>query len=128
MGSPTSCILLVEDELLFQLLTVEQLANLGFAIETADSATEAMRKLRQVDAEFAAAIIDMGLPDRNGDLLVIEVRTIFPTLPIVIASGCADDDLRVRFKADNHIAFLEKPYMAEQLRTVLGSLGVRCTS
>jgi CheY-like chemotaxis protein len=124
MGRLIRRILLVEDYLLFQLLAVEQLENLGFATETAATAAEAMSKLRRVDGEFVAAIIDIGLPDTKGDLLVTEVRTIFPTLPIVIASGCAEDDLRVRFKADNRIAFLDKPYMAEQLRKVLSSLDV----
>ena len=32
-------------------------------------------------------VIDMGLPDSKGDSLVREVRSIYPSLPIFIASG-----------------------------------------
>jgi CheY-like chemotaxis protein len=48
MVSPTR-ILLVEDSLLFRVLAVEQLENLGFVIETAETAAEAMTKLQQGD-------------------------------------------------------------------------------
>jgi DNA-binding response OmpR family regulator len=123
MVSPTR-ILLVEDSLLFRVLAVEQLENLGFVIETAETAAEAMTKLQQGDGTYAAAIVDIGLPDTKGDLLVADMRAIFPTFPIVIASGCADDEMRIRFNTDDRIAFLDKPYVAEQMRTVLGRLDV----
>jgi hypothetical protein len=41
----------------------------------------------------------------------------------VIASGYEEEALRARFKGER-IAFLSKPYTAEQLRTVLASLNV----
>jgi CheY-like chemotaxis protein len=124
MGSLTKRILLVEDNLLFQMLAVEHLESLGFTTETAETAAQAMTALGRLDGDYAAAIIDIGLPDTQGDLLVADVRAIFPTVPIVIASGCADDALRLRFKADDRIAFLDKPYLAEQLRVVLRALEV----
>jgi CheY-like chemotaxis protein len=122
MGSLTRRILLVEDNLLFQILAVEQLESLGFTTETAETAAQAMTALRRLDGDYAAAIIDIGLPDTKGDLLVTEIRTRFSALPIVIASGCADDALRLRFQTDDRIAFLDKPYLAEQLRIVLNAL------
>ena len=112
-------ILLVEDETLIQMVAVDQLEGLGFKIETAGSATEAMSKLKLINGDVEAAIIDVGLPDRKGDVLVSEVRAIYPSLPIVIASGYGEDTLRSRFKSDDRITFLGKPYIAEQLRTAL---------
>jgi CheY-like chemotaxis protein len=54
-------------------------------------------------------VIDVGLPDRTGDMLVGELRALYPTLPVVIASGDEEAHLRQRFKADHPIAFLNKP-------------------
>ena len=119
----TGRILLVEDEPLIRLSTVEQLEDLGFKVETAGSATEAMSKLK-LAGDVEAAIIDVGLPDRKGDILVGEVRAIYPWMPIVIATGYGEDALRERFKNDDRITFLGKPYMAEQLREALASLNV----
>ena len=62
-------ILLVEDEPMIRMTAVEDLEELGFRIETAGSATEAMSKLKLI-GDVEAAIIDLGLPDRKGDVLV----------------------------------------------------------
>ena len=71
-----------------------------------------------------AAIIDIGLPDRKGDVLVAEVRAIYPAMPIVIASGYGEEALRERFKSFDRIVVVSKPYVAEQLRSALASLKV----
>jgi ActR/RegA family two-component response regulator len=105
------------------ILAVEQLENLGFKVETAGSATEALNKIRLANGGLAAAIVDLGL--RQGDVLVAKVRAIYPPLPIVIASGYGGEALKARFKGDEHIAFLAKPYAANHLETALASLRVR---
>jgi CheY-like chemotaxis protein len=119
-----SHILVVEDEVLLQMVAVDYLEEAGFRSETAGSATEAINMLAAINGDVRAAIIDVGLPDRSGDVLVAEIRAINPLLPIVIASGYADQALRNRFKPDGRVAFLNKPYNADQLRSALASLKV----
>ena len=116
-------ILLVEDEPLIRMAAVEQLEALGFKVETAGSAADAMSKLKLV-GDVEAAIIDVGLPDPTGDVLVSEVRVIYPKMPIIIASGYNAPELREKFKTDTLVAFLGKPYTEAQLRSVLSSLNV----
>jgi PAS domain S-box-containing protein len=117
-------ILLVEDEELVRMIAVDHLEEFGFAVETASSATEAMNKLKLLNGNLAAAIIDIGLPDRKGDILVGEVRAIYPSLPILIASGYGEDVLRERFGKDARVGFIGKPYAAGQLEGALASLNV----
>jgi PAS domain S-box-containing protein len=117
-------ILLVEDEELVQMIAADYLEEFGFAVETASSATEAMNKLKRLNGNLAAAIIDIGLPDRKGDVLVGEVRAIYPSLPILIASGYGEDVLRQRFGKDARVGFIGKPYAAAQLQDALASLNV----
>jgi CheY-like chemotaxis protein len=57
--------------------------------------------------------------------LVREVRAIYPSLPIVIASGHATDELRQLFKDTVAIAFLQKPYTSETLRAAMQDIGIR---
>jgi signal transduction histidine kinase/CheY-like chemotaxis protein len=116
-------VLLVEDEPLIRIAAAEQLEALGFKVETASTAANAISKLKLV-GDVEAAIIDVGLPDRKGDVLVSEVRAIYPRMPIVIASGYAETALRNRFSGDTLVAFLGKPYTEKQLRSVLTSLNV----
>jgi CheY-like chemotaxis protein len=117
-------ILVVEDEVLLQMLTIDCLEEVGFRVEIAGSATEAMNKLRLVSGGVDAAIVDVGLPDRKGDVLVGEIRALYPSLPIVLATGYESDDLRDRFKAHRLMAFLPKPYSTDQLCDALREVGI----
>jgi CheY-like chemotaxis protein len=119
-------VLIVEDEFMIQMLAVEYLQEIGLKVDTAASAAEALNKLRRIPGGVDAVIIDMGLPDRKGDALVREVRSVYPSLPIVIASGHRTEDLRRVFKDTAEITFLNKPYSAEQLRAAMRTIGIRC--
>ena len=123
MPTRSGRILLVEDDLLIQMLAIDLLESLGFTVETAASATEAMGKVK-LNGDLEAAIVDIGLPDRKGDVLVGEIRAIHPSMPIVIASGYGDPATRKRFKDDNRIAFLGKPYGTDELKAALAVLDV----
>ena len=111
-------VLLVEDEMLVQMVAAEQLRELGYRVETAGSATEAMNKVKLLGADIGLAIVDIGLPDRKGDALVGELRALHPQLPIVIATGYDSADLARRFGGDPTVAFIRKPYTRVDLKTV----------
>jgi DNA-binding response OmpR family regulator len=117
-------ILLVEDEALIQMLAVDNLEELGFEAEVAGSGAEAKSKLSLIKGEVDGAIVDIGLPDLKGDLLVKELRTMYPALPVVIASGEDEATLRERFAGQGRIAFLAKPYTLLQMRDALRAIGV----
>jgi PAS domain S-box-containing protein len=114
-------ILLVEDELLIQMLATEYLEEAGFQVDTAGSATEAMNKLGSVPGGVDAVVVDIGLPDRKGDVFIREIRAVHPLLPIVIATGQDALHLQTRFKGEARMAFVAKPYTAQDL---LGALRI----
>ncbi len=120
----TGRILIVEDEALVQMLLLENLAEIGLQGEPATTATDALNKLRLAHGAFDGAIVDLGLPDRNGEDLVAELRTIYPDLPIVIASGHGESVLRGRFESDPKVTILGKPHTLAQLNTALRSVGI----
>jgi PAS domain S-box-containing protein len=117
-------ILLVEDEPLIQMLATDYLETAGFKVDVAGSATEAMNSLRLVPGGFDAVIADMGLPDRNGDHLVREIRATNVALPIIIATGENTADLRYTFADEKNLAFVRKPYTAGDLLDALRDLGM----
>jgi CheY-like chemotaxis protein len=121
------CILLVEDEALVRMVTVDALRDCGFRVEEAASATEALAKVGELKGRIDAAIIDVGLPDRRGDGLAVELRALHARLPIVIASGYGDA-FHEGLAGDALVKLLGKPYDSEQLSGILGQLGVRARS
>jgi signal transduction histidine kinase/CheY-like chemotaxis protein len=120
-----SRILVVEDEFLLRMFIGDALADMGLEVEEAASFSEALAKTRSVGDELAAAIIDLGLPDRPGDELVAQIRESRPHLPIVLATGFADPHLHRRFADDARLQILTKPFDAEVLGAVLRRVGIR---
>ena len=117
-------ILLVEDEPLVRIALSEELTALGFDVADAGSATEALQKLDRAAGVIQVAIIDYNLPDRKGDALTAELRTILPELPVVIVSAYRHDMLRACFGQHEQVLFLGKPYRIEELVPLLHGLGV----
>lgn len=122
--SPAS-ILVVEDEVLVRMFAVDALEDAGFRVEQASEAGEALQRLETAPRSLSAAIVDLGLPDRSGDQLAAQLHAVRSDLPIVIASGRSERELKERFQADHRVAILVKPYTASMLIEALASLGVR---
>ena len=117
-------LLFVEDEVLIQIVAEEDLTAQGFQVIVAGTAKAALEAMRPDVSGFAAAIIDVGLPDRSGDSLAVDLRSLSETLPIVIVSGYDKEVLAGRFDADRRVTFLRKPYRIPQLLTALFAVGV----
>jgi len=118
-------ILIVEDELLVRMFAVDALEDAGFEVREAGTAAEAIHALDQLGDQVAAIIIDLGLPDRSGDQLAVELRELRPELPIVIASGRSEREIRERFAGDSRLGILVKPYTASMLLDALEQVGVK---
>jgi PAS domain S-box-containing protein len=124
--SPTGRVLVVEDEFMIQMLTVQYLEEHGLKADVAGSATDALNKLGLIPGGVDAVIIDLGLPDRPGDLLLRDIRALFPKMPVVLASGAQVANLQLLSNEYPGIAIVSKPYTAQMLITALRHLGVRC--
>ena len=83
-------------------------------------------QLRLIPGGVNAVILDMGLPDRRGDAFVHEIRSVYPTVPIVIASGRDSKGMKAQFANTPSVVFVGKPYNSEDLRAALRSLGIAC--
>jgi CheY-like chemotaxis protein len=119
-------VLVVEDDALIQMLATEYLEECGIKVDTAASASEALNKLHLIPGGVDALVVDMGLPDRKGDALVQEVRSIYPNLPIVIASGQGRHELQRLFKDTALLSFVGKPYTSAELKAAIRAIGIRC--
>jgi PAS domain S-box-containing protein len=117
-------ILLVEDETLIQMLAVDYLEEAGFAVDVAGSASEAMNKLALVPGGVDAVIVDLGLPDRSGDILIREIRAVYPSIPIVLATGQAAAAVNELFGGQEKIGLISKPYRSSDLLGALKKFGL----
>jgi DNA-binding response OmpR family regulator len=110
---------LVEDELLVAMVAMDVLDELGFHVLEASSAAQALELARDHYGGIAFAMVDLGLPDRPGEELVCELRELYPTLPIIIASGKGVDAIDDGVRSLANVAFVTKPYDFERLRVTI---------
>ena len=117
-------VLIVEDEVLVRMFAVDALEDEGFKVIESATASEAVAKLTQLEGALAAVIIDLGLPDRPGDQLANELRAMRGDLPILIASGRSERELKERFQLDGRVGIVVKPFTGPMLLDALEKIGV----
>lgn len=122
MSAPGSslCVLVVEDEALIAMAAVDTLVELGHTALTAANGRAALDILR-ADRAVDMMLLDMNLPDMNGQQIAEAARQLRPRLPIIFATG-----YRMEVPADlagtGPTAILGKPYWAEDLRKAIGKV------
>lgn len=120
--------LLVEDEPLVAMVAADALGELGFRVVEAASATSALALAKTDIEKFAVAVVDLGLPDRPGEALVAELKTMRADLPVIVASGQAAAECDPKFEAFGKVVMLTKPYEFKSLRASIEALGLQATT
>jgi len=111
MPSPTSPLLVVEDDDIVRMLIVEVLTELGYAVIEAQDAAAALTILEDDGQSLALMMTDVGLPDMDGKALATKAREARPLLPILFASGYAEN---IQVPEGMHL--IGKPFSIDQLR------------
>lgn len=110
-------LLVVDDEAALLQLLRRYLERLGYQVETAGSAEDALAKFSASPNDYAAIVTDMTLPGMNGEELLEHMRTLRPGVPALISSGYPYEP---RSPATG---FLQKPFLpamlAEELERLL---------
>jgi DNA-binding response OmpR family regulator len=115
-------VLLVEDEVVVNFFLKTLFEERGFQVVTATTAAEALHAIEDRQGSFCAAVIDVGLPDRPGDQLVPLIRSSFPELPIIIATGFSESEFGRRFQDDDRVRVIGKPFDGPHLFSALNAL------
>jgi CheY-like chemotaxis protein len=107
-------ILVVEDEILIRMPTVEMLAEQGHSTREAGFAEEARRLLEEEAPNLV--LTDFGLPGMSGEAFCQEVRRRGPEICLVFATGMNQGpDLDDRSRT----SLLQKPFGVDDLRKAL---------
>ncbi len=117
-------ILLVEDEVMVAAATAESLRDFGFEVIEVTTAKAALERANKDIAGLKAAIVDIGLPDKKGDVLAAELRKLRGDLPIIVATGHSRDAVPKDLRESDRFAILGKPYDSQELKQALTLVGV----
>jgi PAS domain S-box-containing protein len=123
-GKEKNVILLVEDEVLVAAIAAENLRDIGFEVIEVTNAKAALEHAAKDANGIKAAIVDIGLPDKKGDVLAAELRALRGDLPIIVATGHSSDALPKELREADKVAVLGKPYDLKDLRAALIAVGI----
>src|SRR5262249_7046033 len=108
-GSP-SRVLVVDDDPLIVASTAAILEDLGHEVIEASSASHALDTPR-LNAHVDVVITDHAMPGMTGSELARQIRQIWPSLPVILATGYAE----LPNGEDPGLPRLSKPYRQEDL-------------
>lgn len=106
-------IMIVEDELAIRRLLRTSLTSQGFQVIEAADGAQALAEIEQAEPDLV--ILDLGLPDIQGQELIRIIRTQGSTLPIVVLSSRTDERGKVEaldLGADDYVT---KPFGTDEL-------------
>ncbi len=84
--------------------------------------------LAERDADFDLVLLDRRLPDAPGDELLAALAAVLPGVPFVVCSGAIDEGERRELLLRGAAGFLEKPFRAQELISVLETHARRRTT
>jgi DNA-binding response OmpR family regulator len=113
-------LLLVEDELEIQSFLRRSLTEAGYQVEVAGDGKTAERLA--VERGHDALIVDLGLPDQDGITLILRLRQIGVSAPVLILSARRSVDDRVRGLEQGGDDYLTKPFALAELLARLRNL------
>jgi DNA-binding response OmpR family regulator len=118
-------ILLVDDEKSIHAFLKYVLTKRGHQVDGALSGVLALEKVQEKD--FNLFLIDLDMPEMNGEDLILTLRSRGKNSPVIILSGLPDEEVRETGERMKASGVLRKPFKVERLVTeidrVLGEQG-----
>jgi two-component system cell cycle sensor histidine kinase/response regulator CckA len=116
-------ILLVDPEPVALTLCQRMLTVGGYGIVPVSSAEEALRLLQNDTPKIDLALLDVMMPDMNGVELADRIRSLNPSIKIVLMSGYGSKEI-ARVVDSNPYGIIFKPFKTESLlRMIENALG-----
>jgi two-component system, cell cycle sensor histidine kinase and response regulator CckA len=127
--SAEETILLVEDDPHVQRIVRNILSRSGYRVLTAGGAEEALRIAEEEGGTIHLLLSDLVMPGTGGRELAVQIQKLRPDVSILYMSGYTDDAVIRRGVLEAGMAFIQKPFGAEDLarrvREVLDGTGDR---
>lgn len=110
-------ILVVEDEPLIRMETVDMLTDLGHSAKEAASGEEALKILEHEQPDVV--LTDLGLPGMSGEAFCNEVSRRWPNIAIIFATGMSNGPA---LEGTTRTALLCKPFGVDELKAAITTI------
>lgn len=108
-------VLVVDDEEAICAVAKQTLERVGFEVVTAPDGREGIQTYLNHQEEIQLVLLDMTMPNMNGEETFRALREIKPDIKVILSSGYNEQDATNRFSGKGLAGFLQKPYMPNDL-------------
>jgi CheY-like chemotaxis protein len=108
-------VLLVDDDESITNMVSIVLRRQGFVVTIFNDPTDALETLQRSHAPFDVVICDLTMPRMNGIELSRSIRSLYPALPILLATGIIDDERLDDVQESGIREILRKPFHINEL-------------
>ncbi|HPP58697.1 MAG TPA: PAS domain S-box protein [Candidatus Hydrogenedens sp.] len=114
-------ILVVDDEKLVRDTVRNMLEISGYKVITAEDGLQAIQIYRDNQSQIDLVLLDMTMPQLDGEETFRELRRINPKVKVILSSGYNEKDVIERFVGKGLIGFIQKPYVLSTLLNTIHS-------
>ncbi|MGV6851917.1 MAG: hybrid sensor histidine kinase/response regulator, partial [bacterium] len=117
-SQPSQCrgtVLVVDDEVSIRNLASKTLEKMGLTVLTAIDGIDAIELLKKHQNVIDIILLDMTMPKLDGAETYKELKKINPEIKVILSSGYSKQEITSRFKPNDLVDFLQKPYKAQEL-------------
>ncbi len=115
MTSQTEKILIVDDEDSIRKLLARKLSKEGYQYEEADSAEQALDKLKSISTDLV--ILDIKMPGKSGLELLPEIKTYYPHTAVIMATASTDTSTAIQCMKQGSDDYVCKPFNLDEVLT-----------
>jgi CheY-like chemotaxis protein len=113
-------ILVIDDEEPVREAITDILDLEGISVISAENGTTGIQLYLQHQTDVKVVLLDLSMPGLSGEETLRALREINPSVQVILSSGYSEKDAVGRFSDLGLTAFLQKPYEAETLISLLG--------
>ncbi len=112
-------ILVIDDEETIRATASMMLESFGFTTLTAQDGQMGVQVFREQQDEICAVLLDMTMPNMNGEECFRALRAIDSDVVVILSSGYNQQDATNRFAGKGLAGFIQKPYLPDDLRDIV---------
>ena len=121
-GTMNKCLVVDDDQHMLEVLA-QCVQDLGYEPIKAEDGDQAWSAY--LEHQPALVISDIHMPNRNGLLLLKDIKDNEPTTPVILITGWVHYKAALNMAPPRPEAFLEKPFSLDQLRQAIEGLQLR---
>ena len=112
-------ILVADDEEIVRESTKTMLEFSGYKVIVARDGVEAVEKFHEARGKISCVLLDLRMPEKNGEETLQEIRETDDDIPVVLVSAYCDEVTVKRLAQSGISGVVPKPYRYEDLTAIL---------